>query len=1551
MDIVETLRTIAEEDRIQESWGEPVDITEFMTDSAGFFSTNGLGAFTQIYDREDGRFRPVYQNESDLKLIRAMSWLLVEKVPMAQAWVNRLLDYTVGTGFDWTINCGEGRLSKAVQSYVREAMDLSKWSSELERESYVREIADGEFLGELVYDDGQCLLVAREADELTEPADKRALEEWLGIDSYVPSWTFGVLTKKNLPERHIGYHLVRSLDGTDWDYVPARNVVFWKRNVRSRAKRGFSDFYKPHLYLLRADRVLTNTAEGAATQAAIAYIVEHKDGTQRQADSIVKRFAPLTGKVDPLTGLAQRRRRMLPGTRLDVPEGQSYKAGLLGSNNSDIYVQVMEAALRLAGTVHGFPEGMLTGSYENANLASALVAEGPFMQGRQAEQVQRGERMREMLLKIIRVGAEKGRFRHEGIDGWDALKDRITVEVIPARILPRNVMELTQALKLQKDAGWVSDKTAINELGRDIDVETANGLKVGQAPAQPGAPGQGGKPGAPGQGPQAGPGEGGNVSSAGPTWLGLSRIQWQRNRRAITDVLTDFAAGKTRRTVAKVLLRSIGMPEADIETMLKDAADGRIDSLPPEQMESLTEAERKTLGRPFRTPGGPKKFAVYVKNQKGNVVKVTFGDPKMRIQRDKPGRRRGFRARHNCDDPGPRWKARYWSCRFWSKPSVSKLLKESIEGCIPWDGRTFVREAWLLKVNPRLLEVKDGDGDGKVDDGKASERPADKKEPKKKTKAAIKAETGLAIFKDFEKFRGRGVIHNDRLSFLANLSDDDRSALMQHMKNTVGFDALDRNDFGIAKKRHARTKGADTQKNAPKNGSSQGVSQKPVEKEKQLSRPISELDSLRNKKSEWFDYLQGVGSSGPQDLDEFSKSKGTKYDALHAFTHGAFFDMNLDSEHPASKAMSGLVRSIRPTEHEGPMYRVLGFSDDESRDKFIASLDAPQEKTFASWTYDGVDPTSSKANAMNNIGLDVASQFGDKVVVLRHADAFASKAKDISFAYQSPGANKLSTGTELITGKGHRLGVLNKQLDGDKLIVDVYTKKAGSHDKNVSESYRRGLLEVKDGDGDGNVDDGKASERPVSDSDKKPKKVAKDKTVSVARDDSQFRNKYQSFKEQSTKLDEERIALRQKLKAAKTHEETVDLSKQLHESEQRIDANRWNAATEYGTFHAENPELYKKLRDEQLNQSQQLETENFAIALKWANEVRMRPGVEVSSSNLSMGSSYYDPESFDPEAASRYTEKNSLETIAKYKSQLRQLSGADDEKIKSKVYQAYYGEPESISEAVLGDGSVNVPAKVQKGGADSKLKSFMQASAVAVQVDPKNLASIAEKGVLSASEGGKKGVGSRKTGDAKKRYHDVRRGREEELFGIPDKPEQSRPVYGLIDNPARLLSGTVWAASNYGAAQVVLKPGVKSRTSYTIGDSLDDYRYGGITGAVNDPIDHSSVPPKGFYQNPVDADKNPSTTKAGGTAGEFRVIVRTDGGTREKESIPQYIEAQIHGGIAPSDIAEVRVPRGLTAPSAIKKLQKAGIAVREIPPPPIENFYNLLPDWEKIGND
>jgi len=81
----------------------------------------------------------------------------------------------------------------------------------------------------------------------------------------------------------------------------------------------------------------------------------------------------------------------------------------------------------------------------------------------------------------------------------------------------------------------------------------------------------------------------------------------------------------------------------------------------------LTEAEYQgrnvQLGKPMA--GDVKKFKVYVKNPAGNVVKVNFGQKGVKIKKNNPERRKSFRARHNCENPGPRHKARYWSCRKW----------------------------------------------------------------------------------------------------------------------------------------------------------------------------------------------------------------------------------------------------------------------------------------------------------------------------------------------------------------------------------------------------------------------------------------------------------------------------------------------------------------------------------------------------------------------------------------------------------------------------------------------------------------------------------------------------------------------------------------------------------------------------------------------------------------------------------------------------------------------------------------------------------------------
>jgi hypothetical protein len=96
---------------------------------------------------------------------------------------------------------------------------------------------------------------------------------------------------------------------------------------------------------------------------------------------------------------------------------------------------------------------------------------------------------------------------------------------------------------------------------------------------------------------------------------------------------------------------------------LDEAAIGLIMEARKQLSEAEYQGRKVQLGKPMK--GDVKKSKVYVKGPKGNVVKVNFGDKNMRIKKSNPGRRKSFRARHNCSNPGPRWKARYWSCRAW----------------------------------------------------------------------------------------------------------------------------------------------------------------------------------------------------------------------------------------------------------------------------------------------------------------------------------------------------------------------------------------------------------------------------------------------------------------------------------------------------------------------------------------------------------------------------------------------------------------------------------------------------------------------------------------------------------------------------------------------------------------------------------------------------------------------------------------------------------------------------------------------------------------------
>lgn len=104
---------------------------------------------------------------------------------------------------------------------------------------------------------------------------------------------------------------------------------------------------------------------------------------------------------------------------------------------------------------------------------------------------------------------------------------------------------------------------------------------------------------------------------------------------------------------------------------------------PVYEYDDLQEAEHRgkkvNLNKPFRTPGGPKKFAVYVKTPKGTVKKVTFGYPGLKVRNANKKAAKSFRARHKCDQKKDRTTAGYWSC------NVGRYAKQlGLSSSNPW---------------------------------------------------------------------------------------------------------------------------------------------------------------------------------------------------------------------------------------------------------------------------------------------------------------------------------------------------------------------------------------------------------------------------------------------------------------------------------------------------------------------------------------------------------------------------------------------------------------------------------------------------------------------------------------------------------------------------------------------------------------------------------------------------------------------------------------------------------------------------------------------------
>ena len=138
---------------------------------------------------------------------------------------------------------------------------------------------------------------------------------------------------------------------------------------------------------------------------------------------------------------------------------------------------------------------------------------------------------------------------------------------------------------------------------------------------------------------------------------GKDTVNRQNFQQNVSEPWLDYTLNKAKQDSTSM------MQEPDGTGSYKSMPQGPMSQFRATTNEAKYQGREVPLGK--KMAGDVKKSKVYVRGPKGNVVKVNFGDPNMTIKKSNPARRKSFRARHNCANPGPRWKARYWSCRKW----------------------------------------------------------------------------------------------------------------------------------------------------------------------------------------------------------------------------------------------------------------------------------------------------------------------------------------------------------------------------------------------------------------------------------------------------------------------------------------------------------------------------------------------------------------------------------------------------------------------------------------------------------------------------------------------------------------------------------------------------------------------------------------------------------------------------------------------------------------------------------------------------------------------
>ncbi len=490
----EALDLLEHEENIQEEFGRLIDPTEFL-DATGFdhqfHQALPIGAGARIGDRKGGQNFPFFRNEIELSWIRGFARILAGGTETPISILENLKNYTIAQGFEYSAKPDadakeeppEGLVDE-INRVIKDFLEDNKWNGKKDREFFERSRRDGEvFLG--MWHTGRGRVETRfiEPEQISEPGQTRALEDW--IEGFAPQtvanpscWRFGVHTPEDDVEKIFGYHVKWTHEPNDWDYLPVSRVEHMKLNVDGNIKRGMSDFFPTRKHLRSVDTLITNLLLGSAVMAGIPYIRQFPAGASKETINSQIGSETMRRRTVEYRDNSREEKHSIhkAGTVLNVTAGMEYLPGPMGSQRNPAFIAAIQAGLRSAGTRWSMPEFLISGDASNANFASALVAEGPFVKSIEAKQHDYVSVFRSILWKVIRIAFEAGRLDAFNLD-FSLIRRMIELVIEPPQVATRDRTAETTRSVLLKQHGILSKETWASKEGLDFEQEQENGAE------------------------------------------------------------------------------------------------------------------------------------------------------------------------------------------------------------------------------------------------------------------------------------------------------------------------------------------------------------------------------------------------------------------------------------------------------------------------------------------------------------------------------------------------------------------------------------------------------------------------------------------------------------------------------------------------------------------------------------------------------------------------------------------------------------------------------------------------------------------------------------------------------------------------------------------------------------------------------------------------------------------------------------------------------------------------------------------------------------------